>query len=55
MSRGRAYLDYNATAPVRPAVAEAVARALMLPGNPSSIHAEGRDARAALELSLIHL
>ncbi len=49
MSRGRAYLDYNATAPVRPAVAEAVARALMLPGNPSSIHAEGRDARAALE------
>jgi cysteine desulfurase len=49
MSRARAYLDYNATAPVRPAVAEAVARALMLPGNPSSIHAEGRDARAALE------
>lgn len=49
MSRGRAYLDYNATAPVRPAVAEAVARALMLPGNPSSIHAEGRAARAALE------
>ncbi|WP_457105761.1 cysteine desulfurase family protein [Methylobacterium sp. P5_C11] len=49
MSRARAYLDYNATAPVRPAVADAVARALMLPGNPSSIHAEGRAARAALE------
>ncbi|SFM69531.1 cysteine desulfurase family protein [Methylobacterium pseudosasicola] len=49
MSRARAYLDYNATAPVRPAVAEAVARALMLPGNPSSIHQEGRAARAALE------
>lgn len=49
MSRARAYLDYNATAPVRPNVAEAVARALMLPGNPSSIHAEGRAARAALE------
>ncbi|MCJ2088197.1 cysteine desulfurase [Methylobacterium sp. E-005] len=49
MSRARAYLDYNATAPVRPDVAEAVARALMLPGNPSSIHAEGRAARAALE------
>lgn len=49
MSRARAYLDYNATAPVRPSVAEAVARALMLPGNPSSIHAEGRAARAALE------
>ncbi|MCJ2099540.1 cysteine desulfurase family protein [Methylobacterium sp. E-046] len=49
MSRARAYLDYNATAPVRPAVAAAVARALTLPGNPSSIHAEGRAARAALE------
>jgi cysteine desulfurase len=49
MSRARAYLDYNATAPVRPAVVEAVARALVLPGNPSSIHAEGRAARAALE------
>ncbi|MCJ2070741.1 cysteine desulfurase [Methylobacterium sp. J-030] len=49
MSRARAYLDYNATAPVRPAVAEAVARALMLPGNPSSVHTEGRAARAALE------
>ncbi len=49
MSRARAYLDYNATAPVRPAVAESVARALTRPGNPSSIHAEGRAARAALE------
>ena len=49
MSRARAYLDYNATAPIRPTVADAVARALMLPGNPSSIHAEGRAARAALE------
>ncbi len=49
MSRARAYLDYNATAPVHPTVAEAVARALLLPGNPSSIHAEGRAARAALE------
>ncbi len=45
----RAYLDHNATTPVRPEVAEAVARALALPGNPSSIHAEGRAARAALE------
>ncbi|MDP4023836.1 cysteine desulfurase family protein [Methylobacterium sp. NEAU 140] len=49
MSQPRAYLDHNATAPVRPAVAEAVARALTLPGNPSSVHAEGRAARAALE------
>lgn len=45
----RAYLDHNATTPVRPAVAEAMARALMLPGNPSSVHGEGRAARAAVE------
>ncbi len=49
MDKTRAYLDHNATAPVRPDVAAAVARALTLPGNPSSIHAEGRAARAALE------
>lgn len=49
METTRAYLDHNATAPVRPDVAAAVARALGLPGNPSSIHAEGRAARAALE------
>lgn len=45
----RAYLDHNATAPVRPAVVEAMARALALPGNPSSVHGEGRAARAAME------
>ena len=46
----RSYLDHNATAPVRPAVAEAMARALAeLPGNPSSVHAEGRAARGAVE------
>lgn len=45
----RAYLDHNATSPVHPEVAAAVARALAMPGNPSSIHAEGRAARAALE------
>lgn len=51
MDQTRAYLDYNATSPVRPAVVDAVARALALPGNPSSIHAEGRAARAALEVA----
>ncbi|WP_336489673.1 cysteine desulfurase family protein [Methylobacterium nigriterrae] len=49
MTQGRAYLDHNATSPVRPEVAAAVARALALPGNPSSVHQEGRAARAALE------
>ncbi|MCE4225826.1 cysteine desulfurase [Methylobacterium sp. C25] len=45
----RSYLDHNATTPVRPEVAAAVAHALTLPGNPSSIHAEGRAARALLD------
>src|SRR5690606_5886537 len=43
------YLDYNATAPVRPEAAAAVAHALALAGNPSSVHAAGRVARAAVE------
>ncbi|PZO04343.1 MAG: cysteine desulfurase [Hyphomicrobiales bacterium] len=45
----RAYLDHNATTPVRLEVAQAMARALAMPGNPSSVHAEGRAARAAVE------
>ncbi|MFK5599017.1 cysteine desulfurase family protein [Methylobacterium sp. HMF5984] len=49
MTADRAYLDHNATSPVRPAVSHAVVRALALPGNPSSVHAEGRAARAMLE------
>ena len=45
----RVYLDYNATAPLLPAAREAMARAFDLPGNPSSVHAEGRASRAAIE------
>ncbi|MBB4041004.1 cysteine desulfurase [Microvirga flocculans] len=45
----RIYLDHNATSPVRPEVSEAVLRALQLPGNASSVHAEGRLARAEIE------
>jgi cysteine desulfurase len=43
------YLDYNATAPIRPQAADAVAHALTIGGNPSSVHAAGRAARAAIE------
>ncbi|HET6469410.1 MAG TPA: cysteine desulfurase family protein [Geminicoccaceae bacterium] len=43
------YLDYNATAPIRPEVIEAMAGAMAAPGNPSSIHGAGRSARARLE------
>ncbi len=45
----RAYLDYNATAPVRPEATRAMADALAEVGNPSSVHAAGRRARALIE------
>jgi len=45
----RHYLDYNATTPVRPEVIDAVARAMGVIGNSSSVHAEGRAARAIVE------
>lgn len=46
----RIYLDYNATAPPAPGVVDAVCRVLRdVPGNPSSIHAPGQQARAVLD------
>jgi cysteine desulfurase len=45
----RSYFDWNATAPLRPQAAEALREALAVPGNPSSVHAEGRAARRLLE------
>ena len=49
MDRARAYLDHNATTPMLPEAREAVVAGFELIGNPSSIHAEGRAARAAIE------
>lgn len=46
MARSRLYLDYNATAPLLPAARAAMIEAMDLPGNPSSVHGEGRAARA---------
>jgi cysteine desulfurase len=43
------YLDHNATAVVRPEAKAAMAHALDVGGNPSSIHAAGRAARAMVE------
>ena len=44
------YLDFNATTPIDPRVAEAMRPCLEnFWGNPSSTHAEGRKARTALE------
>lgn len=44
-----AYLDYNATAPVRPEAIEAAANAMRQGGNPSSVHGLGRAARRLVE------
>jgi cysteine desulfurase len=45
----RVYLDWNATTPLRPEAKAAIAAALDLAGNPSSVHAEGRQARRLVE------
>src|SRR5262247_1464284 len=45
----RAYLDWNATAPLRPQARDAMVAALDAMGNPSSVHAEGREARGIVE------
>ena len=44
-----AYLDANATEPLRPEARAAVVAALDVVGNPASIHAAGRAARRVLE------
>jgi cysteine desulfurase len=43
------YLDHNATSPLRPEASAAVTRASEIGGNPSSVHARGRAARAMVE------
>jgi cysteine desulfurase len=47
--QNRVYLDWNATTPLRPEAREAMAAALDLSGNPSSVHAEGRASRRLVE------
>jgi cysteine desulfurase len=48
---GRTYLDWNATAPLRPEARAAVVAALDELGNPSSVHREGRAARRLVEMA----
>ena len=45
----RVYLDHNATTPLRPEARDAMIEALDVVGNPSSVHAEGRAAKALME------
>lgn len=44
-----AYLDHNATSPLRPAAFDAMVEALRAGGNPSSVHRAGRTARSWLD------
>ena len=43
------YCDHNATAPIRPESRDAMMAALTIGGNPSSVHARGRAARAVMD------
>ena len=45
----RVYLDWNATTPLRPEAKAAMIAAMEVVGNPSSVHAEGRAAKALRE------
>ena len=45
----RTYLDWNATTPLRPEARAAMQAAMEVQGNPSSVHAEGRAAKALIE------
>ncbi len=49
MAKRRIYLDWNATAPLAPAAQAAMADAMAVLGNPSSVHGEGRAARRLVE------
>lgn len=49
MTASRAYLDWNASAPLRPEARAAMGAAMDEVGNPSSVHAEGRRAKAIVE------
>lgn len=51
----RLYLDWNATTPLRPEAKAAMIEAMEVVGNPSSVHAEGRAAKALMEKSRARL
>lgn len=50
-----AYLDWNATAPLRPEAAAAIAEVLTHTGNPSSVHRAGREAKRLLERARVQV
>ena len=52
---GRVYLDWNATAPLRQEARAAMLAAMDVAGNPSSVHAEGRAAKAIVERARVQV
>jgi cysteine desulfurase len=53
--RAPAYLDHNATSPLRPAAFDAMVDALRAGGNPSAVHSSGRKARGVVETGRRHV
>lgn len=51
----RAYLDWNATAPLIDAARDAMVAAMDIVGNPSSVHAEGRGAKGIIERARVQV
>lgn len=51
----RVYLDWNATAPLRPEARAAMVSAMDVVGNPSSVHAEGRAAKSIVERARVQV
>jgi cysteine desulfurase len=49
MPAASAYLDHNATSPLRPEAFDAMVAALTTGGNPSAVHAVGRKARGLVD------
>jgi cysteine desulfurase len=52
---GIAYLDHNATTPLRPSALDAIVEALKAGGNPSSVHRAGRIARSRVDAARRHV
>ncbi|MGH9856569.1 MAG: aminotransferase class V-fold PLP-dependent enzyme, partial [Acidobacteriota bacterium] len=53
--KNRIYFDYNASTPIDPRVMREMMDKSTIFGNPSSVHAEGRDARSLVDEARVHL
>lgn len=51
----RVYLDHNATTPLRAEARAAMLAAMDVTGNPSSVHAEGREAKGLVEAARVQV